>query len=129
MVTNAKLPNSVNWHSIKTNFCLKIPFVMYNSRSNHDNHICYDIKIMFCLDNLHTRLKEWLRYRVWVIRQLENFYCHDLLGICMEPFGKVNVVSESGAVFHTMLLFSFVLKGLTEKEKMLKNKILRIEKK
>ena len=64
---------------------------------------------MVCLP---TRLKKWLRYkyRNGVTQQIENFYCCKLLDTCMETFGKVDVVSESGAVFHKTLLFSFVLK-------------------
>ena len=45
-----------------------------------------------------------------VTQQLENFYCRTLLGTCMGTFGKVDVVSGSGAVFHKTLSFSFVLK-------------------
>ena len=59
---------------------------------------------------LIARLKKWLRYRIRVTQQLENFYCGKLLGTCMETFRRVDVVSGSGAVFHKALLFSFVLK-------------------
>ena len=55
-------------------------------------------------------MKKWLGYRVCVTQQLENSHCHKLLGIYMETFGKVGVVSGSGTVFHKALLLSFVLK-------------------
>ena len=47
MAANAKLSNSVNWHSMKTNFCLKIFFNIYSLPSNHENHICYGIKAVY----------------------------------------------------------------------------------
>ena len=46
MATNAERSNSVNWRSIKTKFCLKIFSNMYSLPSNHEDHICHDIKIM-----------------------------------------------------------------------------------
>ena len=61
--------------------------------------------------NLPPKLKKWLRYGVRVTQQPENSYCRKLLGTCMETFGKVDVVSGSGEVFHKTLLFSFFPKA------------------
>ena len=46
MATNAKLSNSVNWRSMKPNFCLKIYLNIYSLVSSHDIHISYDIKVL-----------------------------------------------------------------------------------
>ena len=49
--------------------------------------------ILELLRSLPARLKKWLIYRVAVTQQVESSYCSELLGTCIETFGKVDVVS------------------------------------